>query len=167
MAPALLAATMSLNAAGLSLSGTVTPLAGSFLYELDIANAGPDDYSLVSITDAPLGDPLIDPSLTTPAGFLGSYDSGLGIIDFLEAAQSFAAGTVFGGFSFESLTGPAAAFASFEALTTQGAPASGDISWEVRAVPEPSGGMLSLLAVAFGFAALSRTISRSREVRRR
>lgn len=51
-----LLATSNLNAAGLSLSGTVTPQSGSFLYELLITNDGPDDYSLVSIVDAPPGD---------------------------------------------------------------------------------------------------------------
>jgi hypothetical protein len=150
------------HAADLSLSGTVTPLGASFLYELEIANAGPDDYSIVSIIDAPLNEMLIGNTLTTPAGFIGSYDGGLGIIDFLEDTQFFAAGTVFDGFSFQSAVGPALAFATFSALTTQGATASGDVTWEVRAVPEPSAGLTPVLALGLAFAAWSRRVERSR-----
>jgi hypothetical protein len=159
-----LAASLNLNAVGLSLTGTVTPQSGSFLYQLVIANAGPDDYSLVSIVDAPPGDPLIAPSLTTPAGFLGSYDSGLGIIDFIEFTDFFAAGTSIGGFSFESLAGPIGAFSMFSALTTLGGPASGDITWKVQpgtSVPEPEGGLIPILAVGLGLIAASRMKRRS------
>ena len=52
----------------LTVDATVTPLAGSFLYEFSIANTGPEDVILVTILDAPLADPLIDPTLMFPAG---------------------------------------------------------------------------------------------------
>jgi hypothetical protein len=167
LAPAFLAVVLDLNAAGLSLTGTVTPQIGSFLYELQIANAGPDDYALVSIVDAPPSDPLIGPSLTTPAGFLGSYDAGLGFVDFIEFTDFFAAGTSIGGFSFESLAGPIGAFSAFEALTTLGEVASGDITWDVQpgpSVPEPRGGLIPILALGFGWIAASRVVRRSKQV---
>jgi hypothetical protein len=114
--------------------GTVTPLGGSFLYVFEVENTGPDDYVIVSL-DAPVADPLIGPTLTAPAGFVASYDSGLGIVDFLEGADLFAAGTIHGGFSFESLAGPGAEFGTFEALTASGASASGDVELTVLAGP--------------------------------
>jgi hypothetical protein len=163
-----LATALNLNAAGLSLTGTVTPQVGAFLYELEIANAGPDDYSVVSIVDAPAGDALIAPSLTTPAGFLGSYDGGLGIIDFIEFTDLFAAGTSIGGFSFQSLTGPVGAFSMFEAVSTLGDFASGDITWTVRpgpSVPEPVGGLAVSLAVGIGLLGAARRRRLSGEIR--
>jgi hypothetical protein len=161
MVSVVFATSLSLNAAGLSLSGTVTPLSGSFLYQLAIANAGPDDFAIVSIIDAPLADPLIAGSLTKPAGFLGSYDGGAGFIDFLEDTDLFAASTTKSGFSFESLAGPAGAFAAFEGLTTQGSLATGGITWAVRSVPEPAGGLISALVIGLGFVAASRATRRS------
>jgi hypothetical protein len=125
-------------------------------------------YSLVSIVDAPLGDPLIDPSLTAPAGFLGSYDSGLGIIDFIEFTEFFAAGMSIGGFSFETLAGPIGAFSMFEAFTTLGDFASGGITWNVRpgpSVPEPKGALIPILALGFGLIAVSPKLRRSHQAR--
>lgn len=122
--------------AALFLNGTVTPLAGSFRYDLSVQNTGPEDYVLVSITDAPLADPLIDPSLSGPAGFLTAYDDGLGFVDFLEDTDLFAAGSVSGPFSFESLAGPGPAFSIFEAYTTGLDLTTGRIQWTV--VPEPA-----------------------------
>jgi hypothetical protein len=161
LAPAFLAAGMSLNAASLSLFGTVTSLGGSFFYELQIANAGPDDFAIVSIIDAPTADPLIAGSLTTPAGFLGSYDGGVGFIDFLEDTDLFAAGTTTSGFSFESLAGPVGAFAAFEGLTTQGGFTTGGITWATRSIPEPPEGLIPTLVIGFGFVAASRAMRRS------
>lgn len=125
----------------------VTPLGGSFRYEVTIGNAGTDDLALVSLIDAPLGDPLIDPTLIAPAGFLASYDSGLGFVDFLEDSNSFAAGTSVGGFRFESLAGPTY-FTMFEALTILGTPEAG--STTITVIPEPS----TLILAACGLLAL-------------
>src|ERR1043165_6568316 len=62
----------------------ITPLGGGlYEYDFSILNTGPEDIVLVTITDAPLGDPLIAGSLVTPPGFLSSYDSGLGFVDFI------------------------------------------------------------------------------------
>ena len=46
----------------------VTPLGGSYRYDVSVNNDSLDDLAIVSISDAPLGDPLIDPTLTAPAG---------------------------------------------------------------------------------------------------
>jgi len=150
VALAALAVPSAVTAAGLSLNGTVTPPRGSLLYQLSVFNSGAEDYILVSIVDAPVADPLIGPGLTTPAGFLGSYDSGLGIIDFLADLEIFAAGTEKGVFSFESLSTPGGFFTQVEAYTDQLGLVSGDISWTLipgTSVPEPGGGLLSILAL--------------------
>ena len=131
--------------AALFLNGTVTPLTGSYWYEVSVQNTGPEDYVIVSIPDAPLADPLIDPSLTGPADFLTNYDDGLGYVAFVEDTDLFAAGKLFGPFSFESLAGPGQAFSTFEALTTVGDPITGPIQWVV--VPEPAA---ATVAVALG-----------------
>lgn len=131
-------------------TGTATPLGGSFRYDLTVANSGPEDFVLVSLVDAPLADPLIGVTLTVPAGFLGSYDSGLGFVDFLEGADLFAAGTTVTGFGFESLAGPAGAFTAFEALGVNGENASGPVT--IVTVPEPSDSPVAF-ALGLGLAA--------------
>src|SRR6185503_20563400 len=89
--------------AQVNVDAIVTPLIGSFRYDISVSNNAGEDLALVSIVDAPIGDPLIDPTLVTPAGFLGSYDGGLGFVDFLGDTDLFAAGSTVSGFSFESL----------------------------------------------------------------
>jgi hypothetical protein len=127
----------------------VTPLAGSFRYDVSITNDEVVDLALVTITDAPLADPLIDPTLTTPPGFLGSYDGGLGFVDFIEGAtDNFGAGTTVGGFSFESLSDTGVFFTMFSALSVDGDPFSGSINVRTNAVPE-TGGAWSLASLAF------------------
>ena len=126
------------RAAQISVDILVTPLSGgSFRYEVTIGNAGPDDVVLVTLVDAPLGDPLIDPTLIWPPGFLASYDPGLGLVDFLEDTDLFAAGTSVSGFQFDSLAGPDF-FRAFEALTVFGDPDSGSTNITLVPVPEPS-----------------------------
>lgn len=109
------------------LDAEVTPLAGAFRYDLTFRNQTAEDVAIVSILDAPLADPLIGPSLTTPPGFLASYDDGLGFIDFLEDTLLFGAGEVVGGFSFDSLAGPDASFSAFSALSVLGNEFTGSI----------------------------------------
>jgi hypothetical protein len=136
--------------ASVLVEATVTPLVGSFLYEISIENATVEDLAIVSISDAPIGDPLIGPSLVVPVGFLASYDGGLGFVDFVADTSDFFAGTTTSGFRFESLSGPGIYFSTFEALSVNGNAYSGLIS--VRGeVPEPASLMiwagLSLVAV--------------------
>jgi hypothetical protein len=131
---------------------TRTPMGGYFHYDVAITNGEAVDLAIVSILDAPLVDPWIDPSLVVPAGFLGSYDGGLGIVDFLGDVGVFAAGTTTSGFSFDSLGSPPDFFRSFGALGVNGE-AFGDFvlidNPPVAPVPEPSRTLL-MLALGLG-----------------
>lgn len=151
VAGALLGAT-SLEAQ-VSVDTTVTPLAGTFRYDISVSNNALEDLAIVSITDAPLNDPFIGITLTTPVGFLGSYDSGLGFVDLLADTASFSVGATVGGFSFESLSGPASFFTQFEALGVTGNSFPGTLN--VTIVPESgtvgAAGALLLLILSFRF----------------
>lgn len=142
--------------AAVVVSGTVRPVGGSYRYELTIGNSGPDDLALVSLTDAPLGDPLIGASVACPAGFTASYDSGLGFLDFTGLLGDFLAGTSIGVFAFESLAGPGSSFTVFEALDVNGVGERGIVSFTL--VPEPGA---AGTALALGLA-LSAYVRRSR-----
>lgn len=139
--------------AAMVVEATVTSVAGFYHYDFLITNSGPDDVVLVSLTDAPLADPLIDASLTVPPGFVGSYDPGLGFVDFLEDTDLFAAGTSKGPFSFDSMAAPAAdSFSRFQALTTNGDQLTGCVIINgscigPATVPEPASWALLVLAL--------------------
>lgn len=137
--------------AGLFVDLSAVPLGGgTYQYDVSVSNNGPEDLAIVSLTDAPLGDALIAPSLTAPAAFSTSYDSVLGFVDFL-ADVSFAAGTTVSGFSFLSTAVPTVSFTSFEALTIQGDLLSGQVRYPRMNVPDTGS---SLVALSFGLAAL-------------
>ena len=138
--------------AALMVDLTTSPLGGGiYQYTFTIANTGPDDVAIVSIVDAPLADPLIDPTLTWPVGFLASYDGGLGFVDFLEGTSLFSVGTSFSGFSFQSEAVPGFYFTEFTALTVNGEQLSGSVNQTIT-VPESGGtavfALLGLLALA-------------------
>jgi hypothetical protein len=143
-----------LAARALTIDGQATAIAGGFHYEFTINNNGPDDVAIVSIPDAPASDPLIAPSLTVPAGFLGNYDSGLGIVDFIGDSDLFTLGTVKSGFSFDSSVSPAANFSFFEALTIGGDFVTGPINFRLVGVPD---GGSTLLCAFIGLLALGIT----------
>ena len=147
---------------------SVTPGAGFYHYDFTITNTGPDDVVLVTLIDAPLGDPLIDPSLTVPAGFLGSYDPGLGFVDFLENFDWFAAGTISGPFIFDSLVGPDAnSFSRFEALTSVGGLLTGCIAINGRCLePEPVPEPQTWALLVLGLGCMSLSLGRSARMRR-
>lgn len=137
---------------------TVTPLGGSFRYEISVNNTSAEDVILVTITDAPIGDALITATLTAPTGFLASYDSGLGFVDLIEFTALFAAGTTVSGFSFESLSSPASHFSAFEGFEADLDFFSGNINRTiVSSPPSPgqpngvpdSGGTLAMASLAF------------------
>jgi hypothetical protein len=131
--------------ADLAIVLTPTPLGGGVLqYDVAISNTGPFDVVIVTLTDAPMGDGLIDPSLTAPAGFAALYDSFLGLIDFFEDTDLFAVGTTHNGFAFQSTASPATNFTSFEAFDVDG----GFIAGAITVVPEPAGIVLALSALA-------------------
>jgi hypothetical protein len=149
---ALLTAALALltsPARALLVEATVDDVGGVFHYAFTVTNNDPDDYAIVSLVDAPIGDPLIAASLTPPVGFLAIYDSGVGFVDFLEDTQLFASGTVVGVFAFDSVFDPSLHFQDFEALTTQGTLVSGNVV--VTSIPEPGG--LALIALGLGLLA--------------
>ncbi len=126
------------HAASLLINVATTNLGSTYQYDFTISNTGSTDIPIVSIGDAPIGEPLIGSTLTTPAGFAGSYDGGLGKIDFLGNTQSFTAGSTFSGFSFQSAAAPGTAFTSFSAFDNNGTPAT------VTVVPEASASILAM-----------------------
>jgi hypothetical protein len=143
----------------------VTPIGGGlFHFEFSVTNDSIDDIVLVSI-DAPPGDASIGATLLAPLGFLASYDSGLGIIDFLEGTDLFSVGTTITGFSFDSNMGPGnGAFDDFSGLTVDGDTFSGTVETTVvSAVPEPS----TAASVAVGAAVLIGLLVRHESKRRR
>jgi hypothetical protein len=127
----------------------VTPTGGGvFHYEFSVTSDLADLF-LVSITDAPPGDPLIAATLTTPVGYLANYDSGLGLLDFIaDTAIFFPFGTT-SGFAFDSSFSPVANFSLFEAysLADFPVPIAGVVNiTQVVQVSEPD--MLPLLGFA-------------------
>jgi hypothetical protein len=140
--------------ASVIVDATVTDLGGGvFHYTLSVTNSELSDLAVVSIMDAPLSDPLIDPSLVTPPGFLASYDDGLGIIDFIADVSSFGPGTTTSGFSFDSFWHRGSYFSAFSALTILGESIEGAITYATP-VPEPES--LALLGLGFSGLALAR-----------
>lgn len=133
----------------------VTDLGGAaFAYDVTVNNAGTQDVCVVTIAGAPLADALLASTLTTPAGFLGSYDSGLGFVDFLEVTDLFAAGTTNDGFSFQSSSPPSGNFTNFKALTVTGDLLSGTVNLISSA---PTGPVLAIMPDTPGFVAISWT----------
>ncbi len=129
----------------LIVEATVTPSGGGFSFDIAIDNATFDDFSIVSIIDAPLGDATIGATLLGPAGFATSYDPGLGFVDFIEDTNFFAAGTRVEGFSFDSaFDASALQFANFQALTVFGDLVEGAVTVLRPAVVVPEPGVLPL-----------------------
>ena len=145
--------------AAIIVDATITPMGGGvFHYEISITNNEAEDVVLVTITDAPLADPLIDPTLTVPAGFLGNYDDGLGFVDFIADTVDFTVGSTISGFSFDSLGSPPTYFTQFQALSVNGTQFEGDITSTVVQVPEPAGLALLALGLAILWCAVIRGI---------
>jgi hypothetical protein len=133
-----------------SVEGTVVPLGGGvFSYSYSVTNTEAEALSIVSITDSPLGDPLIQATLDAPLGFAAIYDDGLGIVDFIEDSSAFEPFTTVSPFTFQSLSGPASFFTSFEAFTVTGNSISGDVV--NRLVPEPSSALFASLGICAFF----------------
>jgi hypothetical protein len=135
-----------LTRADVFVDATVSPIGGgAYHYEFAVSNTGPEDALVVALNDAPPGDLMIKPSLVAPAGFLSSYDSGIGFVDFLADTDLFATGTTVSGFSFDSLGSPPTYLTTFEGLTINGNSFSG----RIRYVPE-AGNTLILAGISLG-----------------
>lgn len=153
---ALLAAFAPWAHAAVTVALTTTPMAGFYHYDVEILNGEAVDLALVSILDAPLADPLIGPSLVVPGGFIGNYDGGLGIIDFLSDVDVFPAGQSTTGFAFDSLGATPDYFRSFGALGV-----NGEVFGDIVLIDNPPGRPVSgpgqtLLLAALGLAFLLR-----------
>lgn len=137
------------HAASLLVNVNATDLGGTYRYDFTLSNTGSTNIVFVDIGGTAVGEQLIADSLTTPAEFVGSYDSGLGKVSFLEGSSTFSAGNSFNGFSFETAMAPGAAFSSIGALDEFG----GTVS--VTVIPEAGVSLLGLASLA-AFAAKRR-----------
>jgi hypothetical protein len=124
--------------AQLTIGSTVTAQPGTFLYSYEISNQTSTDVAIVTLGGL---FPALETvqNLTAPAGLLAFFDSGLGLLSFVEGTDSFFAGTTSGTFTFQSMYGPGAGF--FEAIDVSGNILVGNAtvpSLPPSAVPEPA-----------------------------
>ena len=123
--------------ADLMLSPSITSSNGVYTYDYSIWNNTSSDLALVNLY-VPVGvDQIMN--LMTPAGFLGAYDSGLGIVTFLSDTSTITSDFHGDGFSFQSNDAPGTI--STSALTINGQTLQGTTTGPV---PEP--GSLAMLA---------------------
>jgi hypothetical protein len=126
----------------LNISASVTPMGGGiFHYDYSVTNATALDMVILSI--AVPADPLAIDNLVAPAGFLASFDPGVGFLDFIENTQPFAPSVEVSGFTFDSPF--AADEADYFALNANGAPFEGTT---LAPVPEPSTTLLIATTLA-------------------
>ncbi len=129
------------TAASVTVNPTVTPISGGYNYSYTISetitDATTDDVFLIDIPVAP--DPAAVTNLMAPAGFTTAFDSGLGLVSFLENT-SFFSSTPEGGFSFDSTYKPGTVTFEASVLSTANAniyTVSG-LTTSAAPVPEPS-----------------------------
>jgi hypothetical protein len=107
----LICTALFLSAYGLASAATITvdPVvsfsSGQYQYSYTITNPTPDDSFLIDIPVP--ADPAAIDDITVPAGFESAFDSGLGLVSFLEDTLMFGP-TPTAGFSFDSPIGPGA-----------------------------------------------------------
>lgn len=126
--------------AQVSVDAVVTPQGGSFRFDITVRNEATEEVTLVSLVDAPQSDPLIGGSLVLPTGFLGNYDSGLGIVDFLADTGIFGIGQQTSGFRFDTQSFGPGEFVNFEALGVGGTLYTGSIRFRPPVVGVPDAG---------------------------
>lgn len=154
---AVLPAVPTATRAQVSVTPTVVAGVALFDYDYSVANLTAFDLAIVTIDVLSRPDAILN--ATAPAGFLISFDPGVGQLSFLEDAdpftpETFAAGTTVSGFSFQSPFGPSPT--SFTALDATGGSSIG-ATLAPSAVPEPDTLALSLSGALLGLA-----IARSR-----
>lgn len=123
--------------AQLALSSSVTAgPPGLFHYSYNVFNGTPTDYSVVTLAGLTPGFDTIQ-SLSAPTGFLALFDTGLGLLSFVEDSSPFVAGTWSGAFTFDSPFSPN--WGSFEGISIAGDFSTGTtVVPGGAAVPEPS-----------------------------
>lgn len=137
---------------------TVTPTVsfdnGLYHYDYTVANNSADELAILTLTTLPGADTI--QNLMAPDGFLADYDSGLGLVSFLEGdTGTFDPGSSVSGFSFDSPFQPGGT--TFEALTIEGASVVGTT---LAPAPEP-GSIATLGALLATGAAVWRRRRRS------
>lgn len=147
-----LSAVLILNTARaqVSVTPTVTSDATAFHYDYAVANLTASDLAVITLTVAPVPHAVLN--LTAPNGFIASFDTGVGLLSFLEDAdpatlQTFAPGTTVSGFRFDSVLPPVPT--TFEALNLAGGFSTGPTLGPAdpgAVIPEP--GTLALLGTA-------------------
>jgi hypothetical protein len=126
-------------------SATVTPNGASFNYDYTVTNLTGFDLPVLDIN---VGTGATISGLSAPDGFMSAYDSGLGLVSFLEDSNVFGS-TPLSGFMFDSLVAPgpttftATLLDANANLITSSGPTTGP-----AAVPEP--GFAPLLAIGAG-----------------
>jgi hypothetical protein len=120
---------------------TVTAIAGGFNYSYTISetltDSTGDDVFLIDIPV--VADPSAVTNRMTPAGFRSAFDSGLGLVSFIEDTSSFSS-TPQGGFSFDSPFAPGSVTfaAQVLSLTTGGIYTDSGLTTSAAPAPEPS-----------------------------
>ena len=156
---ALLAATSLVATADpIVVSATVTTAGPLYHYAYVITNNTADDLILVDIP-VPM-DPMAVFDIVAPAGFTNAFDSGLGLVSFLEDSSFFTASPT-GGFSFDSPDGPAASIFDGTLLGGGGLYDLKGPTTSPAMVPEP--GYALVCAIALG--ALAALLHRRRKMR--
>lgn len=150
-------ATVGAAHAQVAVTPAITTAAGISTFDYTIDNATANDLAIVSISVPAIPGAVFD--LTTPAGFLASFDSGTGFVDFLADTSSFTAGSSLSGFKFSSAFKPGPS--TFSALDVLGSSFSGPTT--SAAVPEPTSAVwLSLLALSGLSHLFARRLGRAR-----
>ena len=108
-------------AADVVVEAQVTAVGGEFLYSYMVTNN--TDMELVIITIEVPSDPTAVMNLSAPTGFSASFDSGLGVVDFVMDTSMFSGMSTVGSFTFESPFG--AGSANFTALDMDGVELTG------------------------------------------
>lgn len=98
-----LATSVFASADSVVVTPTVTPIAGGFQYSYTITNNTPDDPFVIDIPVP--ADPSAIFDLTAPSGFESAFDSGLGLVSFVEDSSNFTS-TPQSGFFFDSPDAP-------------------------------------------------------------
>ncbi len=144
--------------AQVTITSTVTSAGPLFTYNYGVTNnALPDpngfnDLAIVTFAATPGVGSVLNP--TAPTGFLISFDSGNGLISFLEdnnaGGPTFAPQTTISGFSFQSLFGPGRT--TFDVFDASGNEFTGPVTSAIgpAVVPEPG----TWLALGMGAAGI-------------
>ena len=151
---------LCLGCAVLAQVPTVTPMVtfsgGLYHYNYSITNNSSNDLFDVSLHVQ--AGPGIILNLSAPVGYQSAYDSGLGLVDFLEDSSTFATGTPVSGFTFDSRLQPGRN--QIDGFTFDGANIITNSFTGTTVVPEPGTFALLGATVTAGAMAMRRMKSR-------